>query len=571
MIPDSGSCRSWSQEILFKMKLKLISIGALLLSGLLLLAGCDKYDDSKLTGRVDELENRVTELEKLVNDLNTTVQGLSSIVTAMENEDRIQNITPLKEGEAVIGYEITFSKSGTVKILNGEEPSLGVKDEGGILYWTVDGNFLTDGSGNKIPATIAPEFRVENGELQYRVNGGEWQTMPGSANIGLIKDVNDGTESVTFVLSDGTEITIPKVQSFALELDVEETEIGIMANQVMTINYTVVSGDENTLVKAISEGGYSVKVNATDATKGYLSITAPAELPDNATILVIAVNGKGEMTGKILSFEKGELTLVENTVTVGKDGGEFTVSIKTNMTYSVQIAPDSGWITQIVETKAVRTDELKFTAEPYEGTGSRTGTIDINYGDGQKVTYTVVQTEETIVSGGKADFGTFSAFSPNVRTYVADGTSTTSGWKVNAYCVIIEEGGSGGNWEEIDGALPVLCGLKDQAGVLTSPSLDGGCGKLTIKYGTTAVGTQNVGFKFKVTVNNGTDTKEFEVDKEPTDITSSTVYEEIQDINLSGNFTVTITNLCKAPHSTASLKLKDAVGILSVEWNGYSE
>ena len=103
----------------------------------LLLAGCDKYDDSKLTGRVDELENRVTELEKLVNDLNTTVQGLSSIVTAMENEDRIQNITPLKEGEAVIGYEITFSKSGTVKILNGEEPSLGVKDEGGILYWGI--------------------------------------------------------------------------------------------------------------------------------------------------------------------------------------------------------------------------------------------------------------------------------------------------------------------------------------------------------------------------------------------------------------------------------------------------
>ena len=38
-----------------------------------MLAGCDKYDDSKLTGRVDELENRVTELEKLVNDLTNTM------------------------------------------------------------------------------------------------------------------------------------------------------------------------------------------------------------------------------------------------------------------------------------------------------------------------------------------------------------------------------------------------------------------------------------------------------------------------------------------------------------------
>ena len=62
----------------------------------ILFASCDKYDDSKLTGRVDDLENRVTELEALVADLNTTVSGLSTIVSAMENEDRIQSITPLK-------------------------------------------------------------------------------------------------------------------------------------------------------------------------------------------------------------------------------------------------------------------------------------------------------------------------------------------------------------------------------------------------------------------------------------------------------------------------------------------
>lgn len=553
------------------MRLKLISIGVLLLSGLLLLAGCDKYDDSKLTGRVDELENRVTELEKLVNDLNTTVQGLSSIVTAMENEDRIQGITPLKEGETVIGYEITFSKSGTVQILNGEEPSLGVKDEGGILYWTVDGDFLTDGSGNKIPATIAPEFRVENGELQYRINGGEWQTMPGSANIGLIKEVQDGTESVTFVLSDGTEITIPKVQSFALELDVEGTEIGIMAGQVMTIDYTVISGDDNTLVKAISEGGYSVTVNATDATKGYLNITAPAELPDNATILVVAVNGKGEMTGKILSFEKGELILVENTVTVGKDGGEFTVSIKTNMSYDIQIAPDSGWITQIVETKAVRTDELKFTAAPYEETGSRTGTIDINYGDGQKVTYTVIQTDETIVSGGKADFSTFDIISKNALTYADAASKTSSGWHINEYCLVLTQDMT--KWDAVDGIIPYICGIVNNAGELYSPTLQGGCGNLTIRFGTHAAKSLNsVGFGFTVIVDNGTEKKEFpivEKNEEGADL-KFVVHEEPLEVNLAGDFTISFRNDCINQNTNSRQVLKDAVGILSVEWTGYS-
>ena len=529
----------------------------------LLLAGCDKYDDSKLTGRVDELENRVTELEKLVNDLNTTVQGLSSIVTAMENEDRIQNITPLKEGEAVIGYEITFSKSGTVKILNGEEPSLGVKDEGGILYWTVDGNFLTDGSGNKIPATIAPEFRVENGELQYRVNGGEWQTMPGSANIGLIKEVQDGTESVTFVLSDGTEITIPKVQSFALELDVEGTEIGIMAGQRMTIDYTVISGDANTLVKAISEGGYTVEVNATDATKGYLSITAPAELPDNATILVIAVNGKGEMTGKILSFEKGELTLVENTVTVGKDGGEFTVSIKTNMTYSVQIAPDSGWITQVVETKAVRTDELKFTASPYEETGSRTGTIDIMYGDGQKVTYTVVQTDAEIANGGEADFGTF-ASTPSLTAFVSD--QTANGWQLTHGAILGTQ-----QWNVITEKAPALSGKLSNPGILTSPALEGGCGTLSFVYGSTlASALLKEGLKFKVEVKN--EAGETVVSKEyvraKADYKAKTEYSEKIEVNCAGKFTVVFTNLC--PQQLDSRDNLDLFAITSVSWTGYA-
>ena len=532
----------------------------------LLLAGCDKYDDSKLTGRVDELENRVTELEKLVNDLNTTVQGLSSIVTAMENEDRIQNITPLKEGETVIGYEITFSKSGTVKILNGEEPSLGVKDEGGILYWTVDGNFLTDGSGNKIPATIAPEFRVENGDLQYRVNGGEWQTMPGSANIGLIKDVNDGTESVTFVLSDGTEITIPKVQSFALELDVEGT-IGIMANQVMTIDYTVVSGDENTLVKAISEGGYTVKVNADDATKGYLSITAPAELPDNATILVIAVNGKGEMTGKILSFEKGELTLVENTVTVGKDGGEITITIRTNMSYTATVDTGNQWIKEAVETKAMREDQLKYTVDPYDGTGSRTGYIHVSYGDGQSVTYTVVQTDATMVSGGKDDFETFTTVSSGVN-YVDPSATTTAGWKVNEYCMVISKETAA--WDAVDGYIPFICGLTDQPGTLTSPSLQGGCGTLKIQYGTHAAKSMNVGFGFTVTVSNGTDTQTFKVVQEQEENMQKVIYEKSFDVNISGDFTVSFTNDCLYPHSVTRNKYKDAVGFLSVEWTGYS-
>ena len=39
------------------------------------LGGC-KYDDSELTGRVDNLENRVTALEELCKQMNTNITSL---------------------------------------------------------------------------------------------------------------------------------------------------------------------------------------------------------------------------------------------------------------------------------------------------------------------------------------------------------------------------------------------------------------------------------------------------------------------------------------------------------------
>lgn len=212
----------------------------------LFFAGCQKYDDSALSGRVDNLEGRVTELEKLVADLNTNVKTLSASVKALENEDRIVSITPLSDGS---GYEIVFSKMGKMVIKNGEEPSISVeKGEDGVYYWTVDGNPLL-ADGNKIPATIAPEFKIEGGQLWFRLNGGEWTVIPGAeTGIGLVQDVRETDDDVTLVLADGREITIPKVQSFALKVEVPYS--GVDAGETVSVSYTVTAGDAETVVRA---------------------------------------------------------------------------------------------------------------------------------------------------------------------------------------------------------------------------------------------------------------------------------------------------------------------------------
>ena len=128
----------------------------------LIVVGCSKYDDSELTGRVDNLENRVTALEELCKQMNTNITSLQTIVNALQNNDYVTSVTPIMQDGVEIGYTITFAKSDSITIYhgkngsNGEDgytPVIGVeKDTDGIYYWTIDGEWLTDDKGNKIKA-----------------------------------------------------------------------------------------------------------------------------------------------------------------------------------------------------------------------------------------------------------------------------------------------------------------------------------------------------------------------------------------------------------------------------------
>lgn len=81
----------------------------------LLFASCsDEYDDSALTGRVDNLENRVAKLEELCKQMNTNISSLQTIVTALQKNDYVTNVTPIMQNGKEVGYTITFSKSNPI-------------------------------------------------------------------------------------------------------------------------------------------------------------------------------------------------------------------------------------------------------------------------------------------------------------------------------------------------------------------------------------------------------------------------------------------------------------------------
>ena len=150
------------------------------------LASCE-YDDSGIWNKLDEYgksikdhEERISALEELCKKMNTNISSLQTIVAALENNDYVTNVSPVREDGVIVGYTISFSKSDTITIYHGQDgadgqdgidgkdgytPQIGVmKDLDGIYYWTLDGEWLLDGKGNKIKAVGVDGENGTNGE-----------------------------------------------------------------------------------------------------------------------------------------------------------------------------------------------------------------------------------------------------------------------------------------------------------------------------------------------------------------------------------------------------------------------
>lgn len=124
-----------------------------------ILFGCsEEYDDSGLRNDLNDLENRVEKLEELCKQMNTNISSLQSIVTALQSNDYITSVSPAVEDGRTIGYVISFAINDPITVYHGSKgtdgttPQIGVKQDGGIYYWTLNGEWLTDDQDNRIKA-----------------------------------------------------------------------------------------------------------------------------------------------------------------------------------------------------------------------------------------------------------------------------------------------------------------------------------------------------------------------------------------------------------------------------------
>ena len=130
---------------------------------------------NELWDAIDGLDSRITKLEELCKEMNTNISALQTIVDVLQSNDFITSIVEIKKDGEIVGYTITFDKHDPITIYHGQDgkdgqngadgkdgangqdgstPVIGVaQDTDGVYYWTLNGEWLLDDNGNKLPVS----------------------------------------------------------------------------------------------------------------------------------------------------------------------------------------------------------------------------------------------------------------------------------------------------------------------------------------------------------------------------------------------------------------------------------
>lgn len=331
------------------------------IAGVILFASCSQYDDIAVWNKSIDVESRVAALEVLCKEVNTNVASLQTIVSAIQEGDYIKSVTPLEEQGDVIGYVITFAESGSVIIYHGRNgkdgengkdgqdgkdgkdgedgkdgkdmpiPEISVrKDVDGVYYWTLDGEWLTDESGNKIKAegkdgadgsdgepglpgndAVTPEFRIVDGcwEVSYD-HGVNWLRLgkatgeDGKDGESFFSEVKDEDGKLVIILKDETVLEIPYSASLNIKFS-QVKDIPIVVGKTVTVEYEVSGYGSDYDIEILCYDGWDAEVISRVASTGKIIISCPAFETERkkVAVFVSAEDGTAKMTTLTFKYE----------------------------------------------------------------------------------------------------------------------------------------------------------------------------------------------------------------------------------------------------------------------------
>ena len=374
------------------------------------------YDDMELRESIEDLEGRVTTLETLCTEMNSNISALTTLVQAMQKGDYVVSVSPLIEDGVEVGYRIVFKESGVVDLYHGKDgvdgengkdgadgangangqdgvngadghtPVLGTKqDTDGAYYWTIDGEWVIDGEGNKIPLVTVgatPQLKIEDETWFVSYDDGKtWEELGAAVSVG-IKDIKEENGELVITMADGTVIAVPLGSPMKVVLG-EFDATALQYGADLEIPYTVEGVEGDVVVFLLQEGSaFEAELVEESALAGKVVVKqlAAAQTESKGKVGIFAVAEDGTTVSQAVRLVSGVFYAAEgnqDTYSVEAAGGNVEFKVATNAAFEVKTGAE--WITY-VETKAVEEKTLTFAVTANEGEARET-TVEVASGD----------------------------------------------------------------------------------------------------------------------------------------------------------------------------------------------
>ncbi len=327
--------------------------------------------------------------------------------------------------------------------VDGQTPVVSVRqDSDGNWYWTLNGDFILDKAGNKIRANgidgkdgapgkdgvdgqdgkdgapgkdgvdgkdgqdgapgkdgvdgkdgqdaIAPAFRInDQGNWEMSLDQGLTWTAVGQATgkdgDAFFTDAQTSADGkyAYLTLADGTVLTLEIYNQFGITFDIAKTVI--QEGQSRTINFTVTGMTKDTDIEAFGKNGWEADVELNSNGRGTLAVTAP-EKTGYGKVVVLLTDGGSKTIMRTLSFLAGTTKATTSSVEVPTAGATQTVSVETNLPFTVKIPEDAkDWVSLVQTSRAAtatHTETFQIKVEPTETPSARTTTLSLESEDG---------------------------------------------------------------------------------------------------------------------------------------------------------------------------------------------
>ena len=377
------------------------------------------YDDTDIREAIDDLGGRVTTLETLCTELNTNLSALTTLVQAMQKGDYVVSVSPLIEDGVEVGYRIVFKESGVVDLYHGKDgadgedgkdgangadgkdgangqegvngadghtPVLGTKqDTDGAYYWTIDGEWVLDGEGNKIPLVTVgatPQLKIEDETWFVSYDDGKtWEELGAAVSVG-IKDIKEENGELVITMADGTVIAVPLGSPMKVVLG-EFDATALQYGADLEIPYTVEGVEGDVVVFLLQEGSaFEAELVEESALAGKVVVKqlAAAQTESKGKVGIFAVAEDGTTVSQAVRLVSGVFYAAEGnqeSYAVEAAGGNVEFKVATNAAFEVKTGAE--WITY-VETKAVEEKTLTFAVAANEGE-AREAAVEVASGD----------------------------------------------------------------------------------------------------------------------------------------------------------------------------------------------